>query len=113
MKYRGIDGFPGYLVTDTGMVLSSKTLKPMKPYPDQDGYPCLKLYSGDGNRKAFRVHRLVLEAFEGPRPVEHDCIRHLDGNPDNPRLCNLQYGTHQENYDDMVEHGTAYWCLKV
>jgi len=30
----------------------------------------------------------------------------LDGNPKNPKLSNLKYGTSKENTEDMRRHGT-------
>jgi hypothetical protein len=51
------------------------------------------------------VHRLVLEAFVSPCPPGMEC-RHLDGNPSNPRLDNLKWGTRAENVADTAKHGT-------
>lgn len=50
------------------------------------------------------VHHLVLEAFVGPRPPDTEC-RHLDDNPRNNRLGNLQWGTRSENIADRVVTG--------
>lgn len=47
-------------------------------------------------RKHFLVHRVVWEAFNGPIPEGYD-IDHIDGNPHNNALNNLQAITHQEN----------------
>ncbi len=55
-------------------------------------------------KKTWRVHRLVLLAFEGPSDLE---VRHLNGNPNDNRLENLAYGTKVENEADKVEHGTS------
>ena len=45
------------------------------------------------------VHRLVAWTFRGPQPVGLH-VRHLDGNPGNNRLVNLEYGTPWENITD-------------
>lgn len=34
-------------------------------------------------------------------------MRHLDGNKKNNAAVNLAYGSHQENSDDQVRHGTT------
>lgn len=47
-------------------------------------------------RKHFLVHRVVWEAFNGPIPEGYD-IDHIDGNPHNNALNNLQAITHKEN----------------
>lgn len=48
------------------------------------------------NGKHFLVHRMVWEAFNGEIPEGYD-IDHLDGNPKNNSLNNLEMVTHQEN----------------
>lgn len=60
----------------------------------------------DGKRKHWFAHHLVLLAFVGDWPEGCDEVRHLDGDPENNRVSNLAYGTHQENVDDMIKHGT-------
>lgn len=47
-------------------------------------------------RKHFLVHRVVWEAFNGPIPEGCD-IDHIDSNPHNNALSNLQAITHKEN----------------
>jgi hypothetical protein len=59
----------------------------------------------DGVRVERTVHHLVLAAFVGPRPVEHDGC-HNDGDVWNNRLDNLRWATHQENQRDKIRHGT-------
>lgn len=56
-------------------------------------------------RLARPVHRLVMEAFIGPRPEGMEC-RHLDGDPANNRLSNLTWGTPKENAEDQRRHGS-------
>lgn len=65
----------------------------------------VNLFDGD-KRATCTAHRLVLEAFVGPRPKGMEC-RHLDGDPANNRLGNLVWGTKIENETDKVRHGTA------
>lgn len=52
------------------------------------------------------VHRVVLDAFVGPAPQGCEC-RHLDGDPTNNHVRNLAWGTHKQNAEDMVAHGTS------
>lgn len=51
------------------------------------------------------VHRLVLEAFVGPRRAGRQA-RHLNGDRYDNRLENLAWGTAKENAADKVRHGT-------
>lgn len=71
------------------------------------GYP--RAWVGEKKRL---VHHLVLEAFVGPRPPNH-VSRHLDGNPLNPRLDNLAWGTQSENMLDKQRHGTDHQWNKT
>ena len=59
------------------------------------------------NQIQLPIHVLVLQTFYGPAPEGYLC-RHLDGNPQNNRLYNLIWGTHKENYADMVKHERRY-----
>ena len=57
------------------------------------GYYRVKILGSD-----FYVHRLVAFAFRGPPPnADAWQVHHLDGNPSNNRLENLEYVTYQEN----------------
>jgi hypothetical protein len=48
------------------------------------------------NRKHFLVHRVVWEAFKGSIPEGYD-VDHIDGNPKNNSIDNLQAISHLEN----------------
>jgi hypothetical protein len=108
---RPIAGHPNYRVSRAGVVYSrARTGKwhRLKPFLDTHGYPTVVLYrrgNGGAVEDANRsVHRLVLEAFVGPRPAGMQC-RHLDGDPRNNRLSNLCWGTPCENAADAARHG--------
>lgn len=102
---RRVPGFPGYFVTDAGQVVSCRGSIPrlLVWSIKSTGYPAVSLCRlGDVVTK--NVHSLVAEAFIGPRPAGHVC-RHLDGNPQNPSIHNLAYGTYAENEADKGRHG--------
>lgn len=46
--------------------------------------------------KRFQVHRLVAEYFI-PNIQNKRCVNHIDGNPSNNHISNLEWCTHQEN----------------
>lgn len=50
------------------------------------------------------VHRLVLAAFIGPPPPDHEVL-HLNHVASDNRLCNLRYGTRSENVKMDYERG--------
>ncbi len=51
-----------------------------------------------------RVHRLVLEAYVGPCPINMECC-HNDGNAGNNTLENLRWDTSKSNKEDLRKHG--------
>lgn len=60
----------------------------------------------NGEEKQKKVHRLVLEAFEGPCPPGMEGC-HNDGNRYNNKPDNLRWGTRKSNNRDKYKHGTA------
>ena len=71
-----------------------------------NGYGYVRLKTENGF-KNFRAHKIVLESFV-EQSAEGSETRHLNGNRSDNRLCNLGWGTKQENYADKVRHGTVY-----
>jgi hypothetical protein len=109
-EWRPIPGYEGtYLVSSLGRVFSRP--RPTTPggirklQPDRNGYPMVTLVQG-GFQTKRRVHLWVALAFLGPTPDGQE-VRHLDGNPTNPAVANLAFGTHAENMRDMVRHGRS------
>lgn len=118
-QWREIPGYEGaYEVSDDGRVRSIERYRRvgkgegyLRLYPsqarslhtDKAGYPRVTL-KVNGVARNHLVHHLVLEAFVGPRPPGMEC-RHLNGNPADDRLENLQWGTSSENSFDTVRHG--------
>lgn len=101
-------GEPGYAVSDHGRVRSlDRTLSDgrivggvmLRPVPDSKGYARVKLRG-----RWRRVHHLVLEAFDRPRP---DGLEGCHGNDvrDDNHLVNLRWDTHGENERDKGRKG--------
>lgn len=67
----------------------------LSPAPTHGGYLGVNL----GHYPHFTVHSLVALTFHGERPDGME-IRHLNGNQQDNRPCNLAYGTHTENEAD-------------
>ncbi|MBF6326798.1 MULTISPECIES: NUMOD4 motif-containing HNH endonuclease [Nocardia] len=108
MEWRDIPGFEGrYQASDAGLVRSLAQGRILKPeIQSQDRHMRVALYGDHGRRRAL-VHRLVLETFVGPAPSDRPICRHLNGNPQDNRLANLQWSTHSQNAIDKVEHGVC------
>lgn len=52
----------------------------------------------------LKVHRLVLQAFV-PNPENKCCCNHIDSNPSNNNLYNLEWVTHKENMQHSMKYG--------
>jgi hypothetical protein len=124
-EWRAIAGFPGYDVSNTGLVrswwkrggkgngigghhLSSqwKILSPAKNH--HGGHLWVALYK-DGERYSRFVHDLVLTAFVCERPDGMEGCHDPDPNPENNYISNLRWDTRQYNAEDAVRlHRTAY-----
>jgi hypothetical protein len=73
----------------------------LKQTTDRKGYMTVRK-----RETVVKVHRLVLNAFVGPRPSGQEC-RHLNGNrSDNRWPENIKWGTPKENYEDKTRHRT-------
>lgn len=102
---RPIPEFPGYYASDAGQIWScNRGLgRWLSQSTDRVGRKSVTLRYG--RRQYTRlVHRLVLEAFVGPRPEGMECC-HNNGDPADNRLKNLRWDTRSANNKDKVRHG--------
>ena len=82
IKYKR-DGFRNY----PGKYLKTETIV--------EGYQRIVLMK-DGIKKRYMCHRLVAETFI-PNPENKPYINHIDGNPSNNVISNLEWCTQSEN----------------
>ena len=96
--------FPGYFITETGEVYTSKRnqFTRMKT-PINRKYCSVKL-SNNGIVKHCFIHRLVAEAFV-PNLDNKDYVNHKDGNKLNNNFENLEWVTFSENIQHAFETG--------
>lgn len=107
-RWLPVVGHEGYEVSDLGRVRSylksgkgarrvamPHVLVPLR----RAGYHAVHLRAGP----VHAVHRLVLEAFVGPRPEGMQAC-HGNGNAADNRLANLRWGTVRDNFDDKIRH---------
>lgn len=113
-----IQGYPGYLVTDTGEIISTerrwkkrtgKLYVVSRRHTIQQGkfwtgYKKVSITNENGKRDTLSVHRLVAKAFI-PNPENKPQVNHIDGNKENNVVSNLEWVTHKDNIQHAVKHG--------
>lgn len=68
------------------------------------GYWKVELYDKGRGRKSKKVHRLVAKAFI-PKIKDKNLINHIDGNPLNNNVENLEWCSQSENMEHAYEIG--------
>lgn len=99
IQWKPIQDWPMYEVSTSGQVRSVKTKKVMAPWESRrrGGVTDLRVtLSSGGKKKGLRIHRLMAKAFL-PNPENLPEVDHIDGNPHNNNLSNLEWVTTKEN----------------
>lgn len=98
MIWKEIENFPGYLVSDTGEVKSTKYWGQFKRMNSdgilmqrtyKSGYKYVNLYK-EGHMYSVKVHRLVAQAFI-PNPLGYNQVNHKDEVKSNNNVSNLEW----------------------
>ncbi|MQN23664.1 NUMOD4 domain-containing protein [Lentilactobacillus buchneri] len=74
----------------------------LKPKTDRDGYKRVCLWK-NAKENDWLVHRLIAETFI-PKVSEKNLINHIDGNPSNNHVSNLEWCTYSENLIHAYTH---------
>lgn len=95
MEVKIITNCPNYSINNVGIITNIKTNKIINGTITVDGYISVKLYNKLGERKSFKIHRLVAEAF-----IKNDenklTVDHIDRNRKNNNVINLKWATSKE-----------------
>lgn len=115
--WKDVLGYEGcYKVSNLGRIESLPSspkkkniiLKPKIESTNKGRYKIYSIYLYQkGIRKYFKVHRIVALAFI-PNPKNKEQINHLDNNPLNNKVVNLEWATRLENKQWSVKQGRHY-----
>lgn len=106
--WKDIDDCDGmYQVSDMGRIRTyhngkwgrRNTPNTKSPLDNGKGYLFIHMADRISKYKKRYIHRLVANAFIGKSDME---VNHINGNPSDNRLCNLEYVTHSENMKHAV-----------
>lgn len=93
--WKQIKDIPKLEINEEGEVRNIRTKKIRTQYYTPTGYAQIRVKE-NYKEKYYYVHRLVYQTFNGEIPSDKE-INHIDGNPKNNSLNNLEIITHQEN----------------
>lgn len=116
-EWKSIEGYEGfYEVSNLGRIKSLigfnghkyiKREKILSPYNRKSNVnyfkKCVKLCK-NGIKKDFSVHRLVAKAFID-NPFNYKIINHIDSNPLNNKIENLEWCTQKHNVNHALKNG--------
>ena len=96
---------PYLWVSNKGRFYSTYSNRFYKPtHGDGHGHKAIKVCV-EGKKYFIYAHRLLALAFK-PNPNNYPIVRHLNDNPDDNDLDNLEWGTHLQNHMDAVDNGS-------
>lgn len=118
-KWKEIKGYEDYLVSDKGRVKKKELTRTVKDShggymvrhdkerfmtatDNGHGYMIISVRKS-GKRKNFYLHRLVAEAFIPAEPGKK-YVNHIDYDPKNNVVSNLEWCTQKENIHHSLEH---------
>lgn len=104
-EWKEIEGFPNYKVSNMGRIQSKKGL--ITPYSKgKTAYKLVNLYDNELKSHKFSFHRIVAKHFL-PNPNNLPEINHIDENPSNNAVFNLEWCDREYN----THYGTR--CQKI
>jgi hypothetical protein len=104
MEWKDVKGFKGYQVCKSGKIRSASRGESSGWVNDKYGHKKVRLSKGDGTYKDMYLHRLVAQAFI-PNPQNKPDVNHIDNNPLNNDVNNLEWVTHKENMQHAAKQG--------
>lgn len=86
-----------------GSAFKHKNKDCVRPYLNNKGYSCINLWN-KGKCYKYPVHRLIAQLYI-PNPNNLPEVNHIDGNPLNNAIDNLEWCTHQYNMQHAWDTG--------
>ena len=97
-----IEGWPEYYASTCGHIISTKGKTPVVLAKRMSNEYCYVILSEGKFRKQYRVHRLVASTFlaspsADSKGTERLQVNHIDSNPANNKVANLEWTSPSEN----------------
>lgn len=91
-----------YRISNFGNVYDTVKDEPVKFKSDSESYKTCSLKCKAGGSDAIRLNRLMLMVFDENPDYANLQANHIDGDPSNNRLSNLEWTTPKENTDHAM-----------
>ena len=89
--------YSNYEIYPDGKIWSYKSKKFLKPATNKQGYQQVCIYDNEGNKKTYRLHRVVWEAVTGEHIPEGLQVNHINEVKTDNFFANLNLMTCKEN----------------
>lgn len=107
VNYDDLDFNNLYLISRTGEIVNTKTLRQLKPSVQKNGYSFFVLKQSNGNQIELVLHRILAKTFI-PNPNNCPCVNHKDEDKTNNTVDNLEWCTWQYNNTYNNKHTRPY-----
>ena len=96
-----------YIITSDGEIYSDNSGRMKTRNKPGTEYQIINFSLIDGTKRTFRVHRLVMMAFNPVDNMEELQVNHIDGNKKNNKLENLEWCTASQNQRHAFRTGLS------
>jgi hypothetical protein len=103
-KWVVLNKYPYYRISRDGEIYSLNHRRLLECTKTREGRTIVILSAKDSKPKRMYVHRIVAEAYI-PNPLNYPVVNHLDGNPSNNAVENLEWCTYSRNSKHAYETG--------
>lgn len=95
-EWKIIEENTNYEISNLGRIRNIRNGHILKPNKTKQGYCSILVLTGFKKYTRVLIHRLVAKAFI-PNPLNKPCVNHLDYNPSNNCVDNLEWVNQSEN----------------
>lgn len=99
-----LERFPKYKISRDGRIYSLFRKMVLSPSVDSDGRSAFTFTDKDGKKVRKYVHTIVAMAYL-PNPDDLPLVNHLDGNPSNNNVSNLEWASSARNNKHAYDAG--------